>query len=87
MSPLGGGRPRLNVFEYLRSDLEIHGGRANGLQKRGKIIHELARCDFLQKVVSAILYTSIRKLYHPSKALARSFSFGSRGRISRIIIR
>ena len=31
MSSLGGGRPRLNVFEYLRSDLEIHGGRANGL--------------------------------------------------------
>lgn len=77
MPAFGDGRPALDVFEYLPSDLEVDCRWANSLKEGSQVVHEFARGDFLQEVVSSILDASIGKLYRDIQSISREY--GSSG--------
>lgn len=61
--PFCGAGPRLNELENLGFHFGIDGDRANGLEERGQVVHELAGGDLGQEMRPAILHACVCKLY------------------------
>lgn len=63
MAPLSCGRPSLDAFEDLGTNVLIDGSWTDGFQQGDKVVHELSGGNLGEEVLAPILDTGICKLH------------------------